>query len=116
MKKIKNILIITILCLSTQAQEPVLSPRLKAYYHIKVEMNNLYSEFSWAGNRTKDTVAMREILTRYEENRRRVQQFPEYFRPSWDARNYADMLAGIRPACADATKCRLQNRPDGKKG
>ncbi len=92
MKKITNILVITILCLVVQAQEPVLSPRLKEYYRIKMEMNNLYSEFSWAGNRTKDTVA-REILARYEENRQRLQQFPEYFRPSWDARNYADMLA-----------------------
>jgi hypothetical protein len=93
MKKITNILVITILCLVVQAQEPVLSPRLKEYYRIKMEMNNLYSEFSWAENRTKDTVAMREILARYEENRQRLQQFPEYFRPSWDARNYADMLA-----------------------
>ena len=93
MKKITNILVITILCLVVQAQEPVLSPRLKAYYRIKMEMSNLYSEFSWAENRTKDSVAMREILVRYEENRQRLQQFPEYFRPSWDARNYADMLA-----------------------
>ena len=42
MKKITNILVITILCLVVQAQEPVLSPRLKEYYRIKMEMNNLY--------------------------------------------------------------------------
>ena len=93
MKKITNILVITILCLVVQAQEPVLSPRLKEYYRIKMEMNNLYSEFSWAENRTKDTVSMREILARYEENRQRLLQFPEYFHPSWGACNYADMLA-----------------------
>ena len=87
MKKITNILVITILCLVVQAQEPVLSPRLKEWYRIKMEMNNLYSEFSWAENRANDTVSMREFLARYEENRHRLHQFSEYFRPSWDARN-----------------------------
>jgi hypothetical protein len=93
MKKITNILVIMILCLVGQAQEPVLSPRLKEYYRIKMQMNNLFSEFNWAENRTKDTVAMLEILSRYEESRRRLQQFPEYYNPSWNACNYADMLA-----------------------
>ena len=77
MKKITNILVITILCIVGHAQEPVLSPKLKEYYRIKMEMNNLSSEFNWAENRTKDTAAMRDILPRYEENRRRLQQFPE---------------------------------------
>ena len=95
MKKITNILVITILCIVGHAQEPVLSPKLKEYYRIKMEMNNLSSEFNWAENRTKDTAAMRDILPRYEENRRRLQQFPEYYKPSSDARNYADMLATL---------------------
>ena len=93
MKKITNILVIMVLCLVGQAQEPVLSSRLKEYYRIKMEMNNLISEFSWAENRSKDTVAMREILVRYEESRQRLRQYSEYYSSSWDARNYADMLA-----------------------
>ena len=86
-------MIIMILCLIGQAQEPVLSSRLKEYYRIKMEMNNLFSEFSWAENRTKDTVAMRDILVRYEASRKRLRQYSEYYNPFWDARNYADMLA-----------------------
>jgi len=93
MKKITNILVIMVLCLVGQAQEPMLSPRLKEYYRIKTETNNLFSEFSWAENRTKDTAVLRDILVRYEENLHRLRQFPEYFRPSWGALNYADMLA-----------------------
>lgn len=93
MKRITNILIIMILCLIGQAQEPVLSSRLKEYYRIKLETSNLFSEFSWAENRTKDTAAMRDILVRYEASRQRLRQFPEYYSPSWGAINYADMLA-----------------------
>lgn len=91
MKKITNILVITILCLVVQAQEPVLSPRLKEYYRLKMEANNLISEFNWAITREKDTTAAREMLARYEQMLPRFQQFPEY--PSYSAFNYADMLA-----------------------
>ena len=93
MNKITNILVITTLCIVGYAQEPVLSPRLKEFYRIKLELNNLSSEFNWIENRTKDTAAMRDILHRYEEKRRHLQEFSEYHSPSWDARNYADMLA-----------------------